>query len=1036
MSVLRRSPVTLRPFSRRAYHATPARNAKLTIGIRREDPARIWERRCPLTPDAVHELVEKDGVEVLVQPCERRVFTSNDFLKAGAKLHPTLQPAHVIVGIKETPLPEVLTTPLPSPASPASDAAQSPLVPRTQVMFSHTVKGQLYNMELLSKFLASENRSAPENGSLLPRLIDYELLTGEDGKRTVGFGWFAGVAGALEALCAMAHAHLELGVASPFLYTPRPHTQPSLASIRSILQDVVGARIVSDGTPKSLGPLVIGVTGTGKVAEGCLAILEDLPIQKITIDQLHNVVTDPNTDLHKIYVVHAHPKDYFVRRDGRPFERADYYAHPNEYVSEFHTKIAPYLSLLLHGAGWAPAYPRLMSNEQLTTTLEIAQTLGKGRFACVGDISCDGGLEFLSRHTTLSSPFYTTRPPTLPAHLPSVAIMAVDILPTALPLEASQHFSQAFLPYLRSVLAGYKEPGREATSDGEKKTREALERATVASGGELREPFAWLRKPLGVWKESAGLSTNSSASAQSTEGTGKKLALPGVKPKKRVLMLGSGMVAPPAVAELCKRADVELVVASNSLEDAKQLTAPYPNATPVLVDVSDPAEVERLVAGSDVVISLLPVPFHPSVADLCIRNGKHLVTASYISPAMRELHDRAVAADVVLMSEIGLDPGIDHCSALSLLESLRAQGKEIVSFTSFCGGLPAPEHADVPLGYKFSWSPKGVLSAASNAARFKLWGEECTIDGDDLLRKYFTDVPLSNVLKFEGLANRDSLPYGDVYGLSPLDDVRTVFRGTLRYPGFADLMYAFKCIGLLDATTTVNPHHWTSLVRQALEKKLGTLIMDDPASVRSALFSVVPAPQRDAVLRALHWLSIVPSSLSEYAANTDPAYDPLLPALPTKPTAPIDMFASLLAHKLRYAPGERDLVVLSHEIVARPKSLAPTSASTSSHANAREGEHEEVHTSSLITYGTPEASAMSRTVGLPVAFATLQILDGGVRARGVQGPTAKEVYVNVLQRLEEAGLGVKESVRRGSVAGREGVEQSLRRQWKMMEETV
>ena len=107
-------------------------------------------------------------------------------------MHPTLQPAHVIVGIKETPLPEVLTTPLPSPASTASDAAQSPLVPRTQVMFSHTVKGQLYNMELLSKFLASENRSAPENGLLLPRLIDYELLTGEDGKRTVGFGWFAG----------------------------------------------------------------------------------------------------------------------------------------------------------------------------------------------------------------------------------------------------------------------------------------------------------------------------------------------------------------------------------------------------------------------------------------------------------------------------------------------------------------------------------------------------------------------------------------------------------------------------------------------------------------------------------------------------------------------------------------------------------------------------------------------------------------------------------------------------------------------------
>ncbi|KAI8995205.1 Saccharopine dehydrogenase-domain-containing protein [Trametes punicea] len=1029
MAVLRRSPLTLRAFVRRTYHSAPSRASKLTVGIRREDPARIWERRCPITPDAVRELVQKDGIEVLVQPCERRVFTADDFLKAGAKLHPTLQPAHVIVGIKETPLGEVLTDPLPPPALHVHGAQHPLLVPRTQVMFSHTVKGQLYNMELLSKFLASENRSAPDGGALLPRLIDYELLTGEDGRRTVGFGWFAGVAGALEALCAMAQAHLELGVASPFLYTPRPHTQPSLASIRSLLRDVVGARIRSAGTPKSLGPLVIGVTGTGKVAEGCLSILEELPVQMVTVDKLHSIVTNPNTDLHKIYVVHAHAKDYFVRRDGHPFERSHYYAHPDQYVSEFHTKVAPYLSLLLHGAGWAPGYPRLMTNEQLTTTLEIAQTLGKGRFACIGDISCDieGGLEFLSRATTLSSPFYTARPSTLPAHLPSVTIMAVDILPTALPLEASQHFSKAFMPYLRSIISEYVHPQQQPMSEEQRKIQEALERATVASGGELRAPFEWLRQPLGVWKDSVQAAVSAADSVSDQVVKGKKPAPAGMSPKKRVLMLGSGMVAPPAVAELCKRSDVHLVVASNSIKDAKRLTAPYSNATPVIVDVSDLAAVERLVADSDVIISLLPVPFHPSVADLCIRNHKHLVTASYISPAMRQLHDRAVAADVVLMNEIGLDPGIDHCSAMSLLESLRAQGKEIVSFTSFCGGLPAPECADVPLGYKFSWSPKGVLSAASNSARFKLWGEECTIDGDDLLRKYFPDVPLSNVLKFEGLANRDSLPYADVYGLTPFDGVRTIFRGTLRYPGFADLMHAFKAIGLLEASTSVNPGHWASFVRQALEKKLGTLIMDDPASIRSALYSVVPAAQRDNVLQALHWLSIVPISLSEYVASTETSYETSLPPLPNKPTAPIDMFATLLAHKLRYNPGERDLVVLSHEIVARPKSpdaIAPLTTP---------GSEEEVHTSSLIAYGTPQASAMSRTVGLPVAFATLQILDGGVRARGVQGPSEKEVYMNVLQRLEEAGLGMKENVRR---SGKGGVEQTLRKHWRRMEDPV
>ncbi|RPD58275.1 hypothetical protein L226DRAFT_536764 [Lentinus tigrinus ALCF2SS1-7] len=1021
MTVLRRSHLAFR----RAYGTTAKNtNTKLTLGIRREDPLRIWERRCPLTPDAVHELVHKDGVEVLVQPCERRVFTSNDFLKAGAKLHPTLQPAHIVVGIKETPLPEVLTDPLPAPGHPRHDA-DTHLVPRTQIMFSHTVKGQLYNMELLSKFLASENPGAPKDGSLLPRLIDYELLTGQDGKRTVGFGWFAGVAGALEALCAMAHAHLELGVASPFLWTPRPHTHPSLASIRSTLRNVVGAQIATDGTPKSLGPLVIGVTGTGKVADGVLALLEDLPIQHVRVSDLHRLVTDPNTDLHKVYVVHTHAKDYFVRKDGRAFERSDYYAHPDEYVSEFHTKIAPYLSLLLHGAGWAPAFPRLMTNEQLTTTLEIAQTFGKGRFACVGDISCDvsGGLEFLSRHTTLSSPYYTARPPSLPAHLPSVTMMAVDILPTALPLEASQHFSQAFLPYLRSVISGY--TGNKDVGERAAETKAALERATVASGGELSSAFEWLRRPLAVWKDSLTSAPSPSPSEAESASEQVRKEHAGVRPKKTVLMLGSGMVAPPAVAEICSRPDVQLVVASNVLPDAERLTAAYPNATPVLVDMGDLAAVERLVAEADVVISLLPVPFHPSVAELCIRNQKHLVTASYISPAMRELHDRAVAADVVLMNEIGLDPGIDHCSALSLIESLRAQDKEIVSFTSFCGGLPAPEDAEVPLGYKFSWSPRGVLTAASNAARFKLYGEECEVDGDDLLKTYFPDVPLSNVLKFEGLANRNSLPYAGVYGLEPLKDIRTVFRGTLRYPGFADLMHAFKSIGLLEASTTVNPHHWNALVRQALEKKLGTLIMNDPASVASALESVVSPKQRDSVLQALHWLSIVPSSLSEYAANTDPSFDPSLPPLPSTPTAPLDLFAMLLAHKLRYAPHERDLVVLSHEIITRPKgSGAPLAAPWAD---------EEVHTSSLVAYGTKEASAMSRTVGLPVAFAALQILDGGVRARGVQGPTDKEVYGNVLQRLEEAGLKVRESTRKGSLRG---VEASLHRRWREMQEVV
>lgn len=196
--------------------------------------------------------------------------------------------------------------------------------------------------------------------------------------------------------------------------------------------------------------------------------------------------------------------------------------------------------------------------------------------------------------------------------------MAVDILPTALPLEASQHFSKAFLPYLRSVLAGYSFSDVQGKESGRTREAEALDRATVASGGELRQGWEWLRGPLGVWKDGP----EASASSDTVSGTvdaAKKSTSTGMHPRK-VLMLGSGMVTPPAIKELCRRPDVQLVVgqfvrrfceyvhiltdgvASNVLQDAKRLTAPYENATPVLVDVSDPVAVERLVAGSDVVV--------------------------------------------------------------------------------------------------------------------------------------------------------------------------------------------------------------------------------------------------------------------------------------------------------------------------------------------------------------------------------------------------------------------------------------------------
>ncbi|KAL4076611.1 Saccharopine dehydrogenase-domain-containing protein [Scleroderma yunnanense] len=1008
MRLLKHTRSPLRSFFTRS---TPP---KLTIGIRREDPSRIWERRCPLTPDAVEELVDLDDVDVLIQPCDRRIFPVDHFLKAGAKLHPTLEPAHILIGIKETPLNELITTPI---SAPPLESGLRAFVPRTHLMFSHTIKGQLYNMPLLSRFLSQDG--SPLSSSL----IDYELLTGADGKRTVGFGWFAGVAGALESLSALAHAHLEIGVASPFLYTPRPHTHPSIPSLREALY-AIGESIAEDGTPNTLGPFVIGLTGNGQVSQGVLSILEELPITRVAVKDLHSLVTDPSTDLHKVYLVHASPEEYLSRTDGGQYSRSHYYQNPSLYVSDFATKVAPYLTLLLNGVGWLPGFPRLMTNEQLSVAMNLAAKIGPARFGTIGDISCDieGGLEFMPRASTLSDPFFKYRPPTLPAHLPPLHIMSVDILPSSLPLDASNHFSSVLTPYLKALVDKYR--GIPAIVDAEKEYEDALERATVASEGRLVGKHAWLLDPVEKWR---------SISASSVQGPNSAVTAPTtatedtVRKKKRVLMLGSGMVAGPAIEEISKREDVELVVASNSIAEAENLTRNTSNAHARFLDVQDREAMSQLIEQADLVVSLLPVSFHPSVAELCIQLGKDMVTASYVSPAMRALHERAESANVLLLNEIGLDPGIDHCSAHSLLSRLRDEHKRVLSFTSFCGGLPAPDVVastqgdEVPLGYKFSWSPRGVLNAALNDARFKLGGDNVEIPSEDLLRRYFPDiiVPEGSALHFEGIANRDSLPYVGTYGLGELSRLRTVVRGTLRYPGFSDLMDAFKSIGLLSVTSA--PAHppmplagWSDLTRFALHHKLGSNLSGDHNSVRSVLLDLLQGTtgkeKTEKVVEALTWLGIMPLPSSP-PLRSQSVSD--MPAIPKLPMAPIDLFTQVLAQKLRYLPGERDMVVLAHEIVVAPEG-APGPCGTDV----------EMHTSTLMTYGTSKASAMATCVGLPVAFAALAVLDGQARARelggetsglasGVKGPTeVPGVWRAVLDGLEMAGVGMKERVLR------------------------
>ncbi|KAF8574094.1 hypothetical protein K439DRAFT_1642441 [Ramaria rubella] len=985
----------------------------LTIGLRREDPARIWERRCPLTPSAVEELVQDAGVRVLVQDCNRRVFGTHEFEGAGAIVHPNLSLAHIILGIKEIPICDLadqscsLSLSLPSSSD---ESRSSPLqVPRTHLMFSHTGKGQPYNMPLLSKFLSPEES--------IPRLIDYELLTDTplpSGKRVVAFGWFAGATGAVEGLCASAHDFLSFGVASPFLHLPRPYMSRTISGMRESLR-TVGNFISEFGMPAATGPFVIAITGNGNVAQGALALLRDLPHVFVSPEDLPSLVSSRETNLQKVYIVHVKPAHYLVPSDGssRSFDRAAYYARSSDWKSIFHERIAPYITLLINGAGWQPGFPRLMTNEQLTSAITASRAISPhGRFRTVADVSCDvkGGLEFVEQSTTIDAPFFTSRPASLPSSFPGVQIMSIDILPTQVPQDSSAHFSGALMPYLRTLIRQY-----QGTLTAEDRDRfEALSRATIVQNGELQGVHKWLATPLRDFREKPkpkALLPQSVAQVVQQHTKGGKKAVPGVTVKKKILLLGSGMVARPAVEEFSKRNDVQLVVGSNNIFEAQSMTNSFHNAIFKQVDLADLIAVDSLIASADVVVSLLPVPFHPTVAKLCIAHKKHMVTASYISLDMRSLHKSAVDSDVLLLNEIGLDPGIDHCSAISLLQRLRSQNKMVKSFVSFCGGLPAPEAADVPLGYKFSWSPRGVLNAALNGARFKLMGDEYNIHGDDLLSSHFRTVPLSNVLKFEGIANRDSLPYAKAYDLGPINALDTVLRGTLRYPGFCSLMHSFQRIGMLETERSMKLDNWSSFAPRALASKFATSFPDDDAaSFYSALTDIIdmPKPILPQLIHALAWLGITPTSGNSTPFGGPSMNNTVTIPLPTKPLAPIDLFTIILSHQLRYQDSERDMVVLMHEITVSP------TPQSSTYGNLTE---EETHTSTLIAYGTPTSSAMARTVGIPVALATLAVLDGQVHARGVCGPTMEEVYNPVLQGLEENGLGMKTSVRSGGGSG-------------------
>ncbi|WVR06970.1 hypothetical protein IAU60_004007 [Kwoniella sp. DSM 27419] len=933
--------------------AAASRRHLTTLGLRREDPKRIWERRTALTPDAIRGLLAeqnaggKEELRVEVESCMRRCFADQLYAEAGARIVPTLSPeVDVVLGIKEPPVSEV------TKLMQGGNHKQ-----RKWMVFSHTHKGQAYNTPLLQSFMT------PATGQ---SLIDHELLTapsvGKDGKpsraRVAAFGWYAGAVGAGEALSLTGLALLKRGVSTPLLHLPRPYTAGSLAEFKAALRkcgDTI--RALPDRATGGEGPTVIGLTGAGNVSSGSKDMLEELRVEWVRAEDLPRLMSAPTN---KIYACAIPTSSYMVGKEGQAFDRAEYFASPDSYKSVFAEKIAPYLTTIINGVGWGAKFPRTITNEDLSTL--IAQAAGKQKLIAVQDITCDaeGGLQFVNEFTTIDKPYFEGPN--------GILISSIDILPTELAADASKHFSSKVLPFVRRALFP------EAPGDVAGET-DTLERATIVSNGNLTRDHQWLQPRVDEWR------ANNSTSVSSSQTTAASRIDRGEK--RKILLLGSGLVAGPAVEVFAARSDVHLAVASNNIAEARSHVRDRSNVQAISLDVSDEVALSEAVAGADVVVSLLPAPMHPQVAKHCIQHGKHLITASYVSPEMKSLDQAARESDVILLGECGLDPGIDSMAAMRILDRVKREGKRVTSFVSWCGGLPEPSASNVPLRYKFSWSPKAVLTAAQNDAHYKLNGEITKVAGDLLLSQHFPSVKLWDGLPLEGLANRDSMPYAEKYGLGPVESLDNLFRGTLRYQGFSKLLESFRRLGMLSSDALQSaPQNWEQFLLASASRQLGLSKGLSSRDLESALPDLIDARMIDETKEALSWFSLLPASSPT-----------ALPMPSLRAPVPIDLFAHLLSHKLAYAPGERDTCLLHHAF-----SLSSPGSDVTQEVKA-----------SLLCHGDEKASAMSVTVGKTLAFAALRVADGLVKGRGVMGPYEREVWEGTLDKLEEAGVVVLET---------------------------